>query len=155
MEPGSPEVTVSQICQTGYGLYFGGSIESSYHKSGDGKMKITNLMRSIPIVLGVFAFGIPAQAGMVTTAQLQESLVVQESPDKNGQRAWIEAQLLQGGVGQVDATARVAAMTDAEISRIYQRIDEAPAGGLDFILIGLVVFAVLEITGYIDVIPEK
>jgi hypothetical protein len=46
-------------------------------------------------------------------------------------------------------------MTDAEISGIYQRIDEAPAGGADVLIIALIVFAVLEITGYIDVIPEK
>ena len=73
----------------------------------------------------------------------------------NGQRAWIEAQLLQGGVAEVDATARVAAMTDAETSMIYQRIDEAPAGGSSVLVIALVIFATLEITGYIDVIPEK
>jgi hypothetical protein len=43
MGPNSPEVTGSQICQTGYGLYFGASIESrigskigsSYDKSGE------------------------------------------------------------------------------------------------------------------------
>jgi hypothetical protein len=92
---------------------------------------------------------------MVATAQLQEALVVQESPDMNGQRAWIEAQLLQGGVAEVDATARVAAMTDTEISMIYQRIDDAPAGGSGILVIALVIFATLEITGYIDVIPEK
>ena len=118
-------------------------------------MKISKLMRSIPIALAVLTFGMPAQAGMVATAQLQEALVVQESPDMNAQRAWIEAQLLQGGVAEVDATARVAAMTDAEISMIYQRIDEAPAGGSGILVIALVIFATLEITGYIDVIPEK
>jgi hypothetical protein len=118
-------------------------------------MKITNLMRSIPIALAVLAFGMPAQAGMVATAQLQEASVVQESPGMNGQRAWIEAQLLQGGVAEVDATARVAAMTDAEISMIYPRIDEAPAGGPVILVITPVIFARLEITGYIDVVPEK
>ena len=118
-------------------------------------MKITNLMRSIPIALAVLTLGMPVQAGMVTTAQLQETLVSQESPDMNGQRAWIEAQLLQAGVAEVDATARVAAMTDAEISMIYQRIDDAPAGGSGILIIALVIFATLEITGYIDVIPEQ
>jgi hypothetical protein len=112
-------------------------------------MKINHLMRSIPIALAVLTFGMPAQAGMVATAQLQES------PDMNGQRAWIEAQLLQGGVAEVDATARVAAMTGAEISMIYPRIDEAPAGGSVILVISPVIFARLEITGYSDVIPEK
>jgi hypothetical protein len=45
-------------------------------------------------------------------------------------------------------------MTDVEVAQIYQRIDEAPAGG-NILVIALVIFAVLEITGYIDVIPEK
>lgn len=118
-------------------------------------MKITQLIRGIPLAIAALTFAMPAQAGMVSTAQLQESLVVQESSDMNGRRAWIEDQLLQGGVSGADATARVAAMTDAEIAQIYQRIDEAPAGGSSFLLIALVVFAVLEITGYIDVIPNK
>ena len=118
-------------------------------------MKISNLMRSISVALAVLTFSMPAQAAMVATAQLQQVLVVQESPDMNGQRSWIEAQLLQGGVKKADATARVAAMTDAEISMIYQRIDEAPAGGSGILIIALVIFATLEITGYIDVIPER
>jgi hypothetical protein len=118
-------------------------------------MNISNLMRSIPIALAALTFGMPAQAGMVATAQLQEALVMQESPDMNGRRAWIEAQLRQGGVAKVDATTRVAAMTDAEISMIYKRIDEAPAGGSGILIIALVIFATLEITGYIDVIPNK
>jgi len=46
-------------------------------------------------------------------------------------------------------------MTDVEVARLYQRVDDAPAGGADILIIGLVVFAVLEITGYIDVIPNK
>jgi hypothetical protein len=155
MEPNSPELTFAQMCVTGFQLYFGGSIESSYNQSGEYTMKISNLMRSIPVVLAVLTFGMPAQAGMVATAQLQQILVVQESPDMNGQRTWIEAQLLQGGVEKADATARVAALTDAEISMIYQRIDEAPAGGSGILVIALVIFATLEITGYIDVIPER
>ena len=155
MGPNSPEVTLAQMCATAYELYFGGSIESSYNQSGEYMMKISNLLLSIPVALAALTFGMPAQAGMVATAQLQQILVVQESPDMNGQRSWIEAQLLQGGVEKADATARVAAMTDAEISMIYQRIDEAPAGGSGILVIALVIFATLEITGYIDVIPER
>jgi len=118
-------------------------------------MKISSLIRSMSLAIAMLAFGLPAHAGMVTTAQLQESIVLQQTSDINGQRSWIEAQLRQGGVPGADATARVAAMTDTEIAQIYQRIDEAPAGGSSILLIALVVFAVLEITGYIDVIPNK
>ena len=43
-------------------------------------------------------------------------------------------------MAEVDATARVAAMTDAEISMIYPRIDEAPAGGSVILVIAPVNF---------------
>ena len=118
-------------------------------------MSIKHLLRSLPIALLISVFAVPAQAGMVTTAQLLDSATVQESSQMNAQRDWIEAQLIKGGVPQVDATTRVAALTDAEITQIYQRIDEVPAAGASVLVLALVIFAVLEITGYIDVIPEQ
>ena len=113
------------------------------------------LLRSLPIVFAVMTVGLPAQAGMVATDQIQNSGVTAEVVDVSGQRDWIEARLMQGGIAQPEAIVRVLAMTDVEVAQIYQRIDEAPAGGADILIIALVVFAVLEITGYIDVIPEQ
>ena len=118
-------------------------------------MKFKLLLRSLPIILAVMTVGLPAQAGMVATDQIQKSDATAEVVDVSGQRNWIEARLLQAGIAQPEAIARVSAMTDVEVAQIYQRIDEAPAGGADVLVIALVVFAVLEITGYIDVIPEK
>ena len=118
-------------------------------------MKFKILLRSLPIVFAIITVGLPAQAGMVATDQIHNSGVTAEVVDVSGQRDWIEARLMQGGIAQPEAIARVSAMTDVEVAQIYQRIDEAPAGGTNFLVIALVVFAVLEITGYIDVIPEK
>jgi hypothetical protein len=118
-------------------------------------MKFKTLLRSLPIVFAVTIVGLPAQAGMVATDQIQYSGVTADVVDVSGQRNWIEARLLQGGIAQPEAIARVSAMTDVEVAQIYQRIDEAPAGGANILVIALVIFAVLEITGYIDVIPEK
>lgn len=118
-------------------------------------MKFKTLLRCLPIVFAVLTIGLPAQAGMVATDQIQNSGVVANVMDISGQRDWIEARLLQGGIAQPEAKARVSAMTDVEVAQIYQRIDEAPAGGADFLIIALVVFIVLELTGYIDVIPEQ
>ena len=119
-------------------------------------MKFKILFRSLPIVFAVMTVGLPAQAGMVATDQIQNSGVTAEVVDVSGQRDWIEARLMQGGIAQPEAIVRVSAMTDVEVAQIYQRIDEAPAGGgVDILVLALVVFAVLEITGYIDVIPEK
>ncbi len=118
-------------------------------------MKFKILLRSLPIVFAVITVGLPAQAGMVATDQIQNSGVTVEVVDVSAQRDWIEMRLLQGGIAQPEAIARVSAMTDVEVAQIYQRIDDAPAGGADILIIALVVFAVLEITGYIDVIPDK
>ena len=119
-------------------------------------MKFKSLLHSLPIAFVLMGFGLPAQAGMVATDQIQNSGVTAEVVDVFGQRDWIEARLLQGGIAQPEAIARVLAMTDVEVAQIYQRIDEAPAGGgADILIVALVVFAVLEITGYIDVIPEQ
>ena len=118
-------------------------------------MKFKILFRSLQIVFAVMTVGLPAQAGMVATDQIQNSGVTAEVVDVSTQRDWIEARLLQGGIAQPEAIARVLAMTDVEVAQIYQRIDEAPAGGAGILIVALVVFAVLEITGYIDVIPSK
>ena len=119
-------------------------------------MKFQKLPAFLAIVMVVLAAGLPAQAGMVATAQIQNSGVTAEVVDVSGQRDWIEARLMQGGIAQPEAIVRVSAMTDVEVAQIYQRVDEAPAGGgADILVIALVVFVVLEITGYIDVIPEQ
>ena len=118
-------------------------------------MKFINLLRGFAIALAVSALGIPAQAAMLTTTEMQAFAVTADIVDVGSQRDWIESQLQLGGVDAAEAGQRVAAMTDAEVRQLYQRIDEAPAGAADFLVIALVVFVVLEITGYIDVIPEK
>lgn len=117
-------------------------------------MKFNILLRGLPIVLAILTAGLPAQAGMVATGQIQKSGVATEFMDVSTQRDWIEARLLQGGIAQPEAITRVSAMTDVEVAQIYQRVDQAPAGG-NILVIALVIFAVLEITGYIDVIPEQ
>ena len=118
-------------------------------------MSLNKLVQSLLLAVSVFAISAPGQAGMVGTAQLQDASAVIEHGNMPQQRNWLEQQLVLGGVDEADATLRVAAMTDAEVATVYQRIDEVPAGGSDILIVGLIVFAVLEITGYIDVIPEK
>ena len=118
-------------------------------------MSLNRLVRSLLFAMVALTISLPGQAGMVATTQLQDAGVAIQFGDMLQQRDWLEQQLVIGGVSEVAAVSRVAAMTDVEITEIYQRIDEAPAGGTDFLIIALIVFAVLEITGYIDVIPEK
>lgn len=118
-------------------------------------MKFINLLRSLAIAVAVIGLGLPAQAGMLTTTEIQNPSFAAESAATGSQRDWIELQLQHGGVSRTEANQRVAAMTDAEVARLYQRIDQAPAGGSDVLVIALVVFIVLELTDYIDVIPNR
>jgi uncharacterized membrane protein YcjF (UPF0283 family) len=97
-----------------------------------------------------------AQAGMVTTGQLQSSVDLTNFGNIASQRDWIEAQLLRGGVAYPQASARVAAMTDVEVTEIYQRIDELPAGAstVEIIIIIGLVLVITELLGYTDLIPN-
>ena len=91
-------------------------------------MKFKVLLRSLAIVFAVITVGLPAQAGMVATDQIQNSGVTAGVVDVSAQRDWIEARLLQGGIAQPEAIVRVSALTDVEVAQIYQRIDDVPAG---------------------------
>ncbi len=118
-------------------------------------MRFKRLLQFLFFALAACATSLPSQAGMVGTAQLQLNSDTIEPGDMVQQRDWITEQLVQGGVGEADALSRVAAMTDLEVTQIHQRIDQAPAAGSDALLIGVIVFLVLELTGYIDVIPDN
>ena len=55
----------------------------------------------------------------------------------------------------LDAPRNMWAMTDDQIRQIYQRIEQQPAGGVDGVALLLIVLIVLEVTGYIDIIPNR
>lgn len=72
------------------------------------------------------------------------------------QRADVAAQLEQLGVDADVVTQRVQAMTDAELQAFTQRLDQAPAGGDGFALVGVVfvVLIILELVGVIDIFKK-
>jgi hypothetical protein len=153
MAPGSPDTNIcGATADTVLSYTFGTKLFKKL--IGESNMKIKNLFPCLVIAIAVLSTSMPAQAGMVATDQLQKSVIAADFANITGQREWIEEQLLLGGVAQPEASARVAAMTDAEIAQIYQRIDEVPAGGNTFLVL-VIVFLVLELTGVIDVIPNK
>jgi hypothetical protein len=119
-------------------------------------MKPDKLFACLVISFAMFAAGMQAQAGMVTTGQLQSSVDLTNFGNIASQRDWIEAQLLRGGVAYPQASARVAAMTDVEVTEIYQRIDELPAGAstVEIIIIIGLVLVITELLGYTDLIPN-
>lgn len=115
-------------------------------------MKTRKLLSVTLLCLSVFVSAMPAHAGMVGTEQFQP---ITAPSGIEAQRDWIVEQLQKGGVQAETAIERVTAMTDAEVAQLYQRIDEVPAGGAEILLVAIIVFLVLELTGVIDVIPDN
>lgn len=104
------------------------------------------------LLLSVSVF-LPAQAGMVGTAQMASgSTLAVELAAIGEQRAWIEQQLIAGGVSEADALQRVAAMTDAQVVELHRRIDAEPAGGNAIVWL-LVILLITELAGWTDIIP--
>ena len=117
-------------------------------------MLITKLTRCLLIAFVAFAVSLPSQAAMVGTAQMQSSQLSIDLGSIVVKRDWIEEQLIVSGVEAKDAALRVAAMTDAQVVQIHQRIDEAPAGGADALIIIALVLVITELMGYTDIIPN-
>ncbi len=68
----------------------------------------------------------------------------------------VRQQMIGLGVDPSDAQARVAALTDAELQTLDQRIASAPAGGDFLAVIGIVfiVLLILELTGVINIFKK-
>ncbi len=111
------------------------------------------LLRGFLTLLAAIAVCLPAQAGMVGTAQMaSQSTLAVELAAIGEQRAWIERQLIAGGVDEADALQRVAAMTDAQVVELHRRIDAEPAGGNALVWL-LVILLITELAGWTDIIP--
>lgn len=69
-------------------------------------------------------------------------------------RADVRAQLEKHGVNASDAAARVASLSDQELTEVAQKMDSLPAGGDGVLVVVGIVFIVLlilELTGVIDI----
>jgi hypothetical protein len=60
------------------------------------------------------------------------------------------------GVDPAEVNGRLAALTDAEIAVLAQKLDQLPAGGDALAVLGIVflVLLVLELTGTIDIFKK-
>ena len=102
------------------------------------------------LVVSLTGLGVPlpAQAGMIGT----DSLAASGDREKIGallERAEVRAGLEAYGVSPADVRARVAAMTDREVSQLAGQLDGLPSGGStggDILFVALVVFLVLLLT---------
>ena len=119
-------------------------------------MILKRMLQCLLLAATAITFSLPAQAAMVGTAQLQQGVVTAQFGSIDGQRAWLREQLVIGGVGEAAAAERVAAMTDAQVRDVHQRVDAVPAGAGagEVILVAIIVLLVLELTGYTDFIKD-
>lgn len=120
-------------------------------------LNLTKKMIRIAAVAVVLIFAaIPAQAGMVGTAEMTSSVNTGLSNAEIAtQRSWIQQQLEANGVPANNAALRVSSLSDSQIQQIHQRIDEMPAGAgvLGVIAFGFLVLVITDLTGLTDVFP--
>ena len=119
-------------------------------------MLFKKIIQCALIAVAAVGFSLPAQAGMVGTAQMQSGSSAALLADAAAQRDWIVQRLIEGGVGEPLAHKRVAAMTDAQVAQVHQRVDEMPAGAGTaevIIIIGLIL-VITELMGYTDIVPN-
>jgi hypothetical protein len=101
-------------------------------------------------------------AGLITTGEVAAAEAKRDTAADRAlvlralQRPEVQARLQDLGVDPQAANARVAALTDQEVATLAERIDSAPAGGNDVLVVALVVFLVLlmtDILGYTNIFP--
>jgi hypothetical protein len=111
------------------------------------------------VALSTFSITAPAHAAMVNTAEIlkqnQHNLAC-ERINMFLDRSEVQKHLVAWGVNPEEAKARVDSLTDQEIEKIADRIDQLPAGGVLGAIVGaaLIIFIVLlltDILGFTDV----
>jgi hypothetical protein len=101
----------------------------------------------------------PAVAGIVGTA---EAVAAGQTADPLAlvratlARDDVRGRMVALGVDPAEVDGRLAALTDAEIAALADRLEQAPAGGDALAVIGIVflVLMILEFTGVIDIFKK-
>jgi len=130
-------------------------------------------MQSLCIFMAVLMLivSIPKEsvlAALIDTENVMDSVHSQEARDQVRQflaREDMQAALIAHGIDPIEAQSRIDALSDDEVIRISDQIDQLPAGGgfAEFLLITLLVvvlvFVILDLTGVTDVFtfikPQK
>ena len=100
-----------------------------------------------------------AQAALIGTEQVVAAGAAQQARIKVAaalQRPEVQAALGKYGVSAAEATARTAALSDAEVTSVAQQIDALPAGGdgvVGALIFIFVVLLVTDILGLTKVFP--
>jgi len=118
---------------------------------------IKSFALSVLFAVGVISFSMPAQAAMVSTAQIVGDAGGQVLDQKTMQqkRDWIQAELEKGGISPADSALRVSSLSNSQVIQIHQRMDEMPAGAgtAGTILLIFAILAVTDLMGVTDIFP--
>ena len=128
---------------------------------------MTRRRRPINVLMLALAFNLVTLGAMPTAnAGVVGSLTYAQSQARDQRVARVQSfltqdtvasQLVALGVDPADASARVTALTEAELASIEHRIDELPAGGDSFLAVVGIIFVViiiLELLGVTDVFKK-
>jgi hypothetical protein len=102
---------------------------------------------------------LPAQAAMVGTGEIlnsAQSAPVDERLQQFLDREDTRQQLQEWGVSADWVETRLGSLTDAELARIHQEIDNLEAGGntiLGILLIIFIIFVITDVIGATDIFP--
>ncbi|MFN9708805.1 MAG: PA2779 family protein [Burkholderiales bacterium] len=119
---------------------------------------------SVVVAMSVSFSGLlqTAQAAPISTEQLAASQAIMTDSTARAyvlsalDRAEVVSALQERGVSPEQARARIAALSDTEVSRMAEQIDSAPAGAGDIVATIILVFGILlltDILGYTKVFP--
>jgi RecB family exonuclease len=126
---------------------------------------MTGLLKKLLVQVLVVSL-LSAGSPMMVQAEIIGTLAGLESAQRDADLARVSRalataeareQLQALGVDQAQVEARLARLTDSELSTLADRLDQAPAGGVDILAVIGVVFVVLlilEAVGVIDVFKK-
>ena len=121
---------------------------------------------SIALTILMLLISVPFQsvmAAMIDTETVMDSARGQEARAYLQQllaREDVQAALIAHGIDPMEAKSRIDALSDDEVIRIADQIDQLPSGGASFIgvlivitLVLFLVLVILDLTGVTDVFP--
>ncbi len=120
---------------------------------------------SMSLAVLMFLIGTPVHsvmAAMIGTETVMDSARGREARDYLHQmlaRKDLQDALIAQGIDPMEARARIGSLSDDEVIRVVDLIDQLPAGGnlaeflLIILLLGFITLVILDLTGVTDVFP--
>lgn len=117
-------------------------------------MKNTKMRTSIAsvLILSISTWGLPALAAPVSAEQVMTLTVSEQNATQRAElvtwldREDVRQQMTELGVSPTQAMARVASLSDAEVSRLAGEIETSPAAGNGVVGAIVFIFLVLVVT---------